>query len=142
MFVQKRLVVVGAVHVHEQASKRTERLDCGRGVVHVHTAASGGGDRAPHDEKAVLAERKSRLVEETVHLLKNGCLGWRRQIELRLYTRLLRAVADCGRIGARAERELQRAHEDALARARLARNDREAVAEGYFSLLDDGEVQH
>ena len=108
----------------------------------MHTATSGGGDRAPHDEKAVLAERKSRLVEETVHLLKNGCLGWRRQIELRLDTRLLRSVADRRGVGARAERELESAHEHAFARARLARNDREAVAEGYFSLLDDGEVQH
>ena len=42
----------------------------------------------------------------------------------------------------RAKGKLERAHEDALARTRLARDDREAVAKGDFSLFDDGEVQH
>ena len=104
--VQEGLVVVGAMHVHEQAPEGAESLDCRCHIVHVHAAAACGGDRASHYEDAVLARRKASLVEKPVDLAQDGRDRRRGKVELGLDARLLRAVAHGRCVGARAEREL------------------------------------
>ena len=134
---EKRLVVVRAVDVHEEASERAQGLH-GRGrVVHVDASAARRGHGAPHDERAVLAGRQPRVVEHARHLGAHGGVGER---ELGLHARLLRAVAHRGGVRPRAEDELKRAHEDALARAGFAGDDVQALAERDVSRFDDGEV--
>ena len=134
---KKRLVVVRAVDVHEEASERAQGLH-GRGrVVHVDASAARGGHGAPHDERAVLAGREPRVVEDARHL------GAHRRVlkrELGLHARLLRAVAHRGGVSPRAKHELERAHEHALARAGFAGDDVQALAERDVSRFDDGEV--
>ena len=134
---EKRLVVVRAVDVHEEASERAQGLH-GRGrVVHVDASAAGRGHGAPHDERAVLAGREPRVVEDARHL---GAHRLARKRELGLHARLLRAVAHRGGVRPRAEHELKRAHEDALARTGFAGDDVQPLAERDIRCFDDGQV--
>ena len=130
-------MVVRAVDVHEEASERAQGLYGRGGVVHVDASAACGGHGAPHDERAVLAGREPRVVEDARHL---GAHRLARERELGLHARLLRAVAHRGGVRPRAEHELERAHEDALARAGFAGDDVQALAERDVSRFDDGEV--
>ena len=134
---EKRLVVVRAVDVHKEASERAEGLHGRGGVVHVDASAAGCRHGAPHDERAVLAGREPRVVEDARHLRAHMRVGER---ELGLHARLLRAVAHRGGVRPRAEHELERAHEDALARAGFAGDDVQPFAERDVRRFDDGQV--
>ena len=134
---EKRLMVVRAVDVHEEASERAQGLHGRGGVVHVDASAARGGHGAPHDERAVLAGRQPRVVEDARHL---GAYGLVTKRKLGLHARLLRAVAHRGGVRPRAEHELERAHEHALARAGFAGDDVQSLAERDVSRFDDGEV--
>ena len=134
---KKRLVVVRTVDVHEEASERAQGLH-GRGcVVHVDASAAGRGHRAPHDERAVLAGRKPRIVEDARHLGAHGLVPQR---ELSLHARLLRAVAHRRGVRPRAQNKLKRAHEHALARPGFAGDDVQPLAERDIRRFDDGQV--
>ena len=134
---EKRLVVVRAVDVHEEAPERAQGLH-GRGrVVHVDASAACGGHGAPHDEGAVLAGRQPGILKDARHLDAHRLVPKR---ELGLHARLLRAVAHRGGVRPRAEHELERAHEHALARAGFAGDDVQSLAERDVSRFDDGEV--
>ena len=64
----------------------------------------------------------------------------RRQVEFGADLGALRAFAHHGGLGARAECQLQRVDQDGFARARLAGEDGEAVAQVELQLADDDEV--
>ena len=134
---KKRLVVVRAVDVHEEASERAQGLHGRGGVVHVDASAACCRNGTPHHERAVLAGREPRVVENARHVGAHLRVGKR---ELGLHARLLRAVAHRGGVRPRAEDELKRAHEDALARAGFAGDDVQPFAERDVSRFDDGEV--
>ena len=118
-FLEKRLVVVRAVDVHEEASERAQGLHGRGGVVHV------------------VAGRETRVVENTRHVGADLRVGKR---ELGLHARLLRAVAHRGGVRPRAEHELKRAHEDALARTGFAGDDVQSLAERDIRRFDDGQI--
>ena len=130
-------MVVRTVDVHEEASERAQGLHGRGGVVHVDASAACCRNGAPHDERAVLAGRESSIVENARHV---GADLLVRKRELGLHARLLRAVAHRGGVRPRAEHELKRAHEDALARTGFAGDNVQSLAERDIRRFDDGQV--
>ena len=134
---EKRLVVVRAVDVHQETSERAQGLHGRGGVVHVDASAACCRNGAPHHERAVLAGRESRVVENARHVGAHLRVCERK---LGLHARLLCAVAHRGGVRPRAEHELKRTHEDALARTGFAGNDVQPLAERDVRRFDDGQV--
>ena len=130
-------MVVRAVDVHEEASERAQGLHGRGGVVHVDASAACCRNGAPHDKRAVFTGREPRVVENARHV---GADRLARKRELGLHARLLRAIAHRGGVRPRAEHELKRAHEDALARAGFAGNDVQSLAERDIRRFNNGQV--
>ena len=118
-FVQERLVVVGSMHVHKQASCRAQRLHRRSGVVHPYAAAAGRRNDAPDEQHSVLGRRKPVLFQQGGY----GTFRFAGERKLGFDAGVLCAVAHGRSVGPRAKHELKRAHQHALARAGLAGDD-------------------
>ena len=70
--VQKRLMVVRPVDIHQQATKRPQRLHRRGRIVHPDTSAARGGNGAAHEQDTLFARRQALFVQKRVHRLSNA----------------------------------------------------------------------
>jgi hypothetical protein len=130
---QQQLMVVLAVDVDEALAKFTQLRHRGGAAVHERTRASRGIHRAAHEAGAV-------ALLEVLGFEPGAHGGHGAGVEIGAHLGALRPGAHHGRIGAVAERQLHRIHEDRLARAGLAGERGEARGEFQVEPVDDDVV--
>ena len=131
--VEKRLMFMLSVDVHEQGREALER---GQGHHHAGDAADAaaiGAQFARDGEQAVLAGR----AQFRGHFLRARAIG---DVKKRLHGSLVRAGAQKFPPGARAKRQRQAVHDDGLARARFAGKHIEALRKLDGEPLDEGDI--
>ena len=116
--MQKRLVVVRAVHVHKPFANRREDVQCRRRAVDELTICSRAREGAFEDELIFLARLKAVFFEKSFQ--RRAELF---HVEHGLDGATVAAAADERTIGAFAEDEVERSDDDGLARAGLAGDD-------------------
>ena len=133
LLVQQRLVVVGAVHIDQHLAKALEHIERDRLVVDRGTVGRFGDDAAD-DQQTALAPFQPNVIQDRVDPRGVG------EAKLRMHGTGGLAGADHRLIGALAQQEPQRADNERLARAGLAGDHDEALAEADSHVVDQGEV--
>ena len=127
--VEQRLMLVLAVDVDEQTAEKLEVLQRRGLAVDERARAAVGADHA--------AQRALRPLVEAALPKPVDRRVPRWAVELHADLRALGARAHGARVGAIAEREAERVHEDRLAGAGLAGHHAEAARELELDLVDD-----
>ena len=133
--LHKLLVLVLAAQIDGGRHGARKLSDAGHAAVEGHARAPIGrhaadGHDLPEVAKAALSRRGIGF----------GILGGGDAVEPSRHRQRLLAVADCPLVGALAHEQLQRREQRGLARARLAREHREAARRLERGLTDQGEV--
>ena len=119
--------------VEEEFTGFAQLRDRRRMAVDERAAAAASIERAPQQQHARITAQRMLIKPRRERPAGRG-------IEFRCDFRTLRAVADHRRVGAAAHSELERVHQDRLARAGLAGEHREPRLELELERLDDDKI--